>query len=182
MQTNNFFTFGVVLLSVLAFSCGGTEKVKNSANTANTTNSVSTETKKSSAQAVTPSIQKVVIKSGATVDAIVKLKISEGFHINANPPSEPNLIPTEIKLEPQEGISAGNIVYPKGEPKSFTFSEGKKISVYQGEVEIKVPLKAERTAAKGEKTLKAKLRVQPCDDEVCYPPKNLDLEIPATIE
>jgi hypothetical protein len=65
--------------------------------------------------------------------------------------------------------------------KKFTFSE-QPIAVYEDEVLIKLPLTATAAAQKGEQQLKGKVRFQACDDEVCYPPRNLETPIAVTIK
>jgi thiol:disulfide interchange protein DsbD len=65
--------------------------------------------------------------------------------------------------------------------KKFAFSETP-LAVYESEAVIKLPLKIDATASKGERTLKAKLRVQACDDKACYKPDTLVTSIPVTVK
>ena len=51
----------------------------------------------------------------------------------------------------------------------------------EGSVVIKLPVRADKNATKGRHTLHTKLRVQPCNDEVCLPPRDIDAPIPVTI-
>ena len=44
-----------------------------------------------------------------------------------------------------------------------------------------LPLRAGKNAPKGRHTLRAKLKVQPCNDEACLPPRDIDAPIPVTI-
>ncbi|MDQ2855254.1 MAG: protein-disulfide reductase DsbD N-terminal domain-containing protein, partial [Acidobacteriota bacterium] len=78
-------------------------------------------------------------------------------------------------------LSVGFIKYPTAVKKKFSFSD-KQLAVYEGEVPIKVLLKADATAAKGLHQLAAKLNVQACDDQLCYPPGTLKLTLPVTIK
>ncbi len=55
------------------------------------------------------------------------------------------------------------------------------LSVYEGSAVIKLPLRADKSAAKGRHTLRAKVRVQPCNDQACLQPRDLDAAIPVTI-
>jgi hypothetical protein len=43
-------------------------------------------------------------------------------------------------------------------------------------------LKATPAAEPGKHNLSAKLRVQACDDQVCYAPGTIDLTIPVTVK
>jgi len=47
---------------------------------------------------------------------------------------------------------------------------------------VKAMLKAAQSAETGRHNLSAKLRVQACDDQVCYPPGVMDLTVPVTIK
>jgi hypothetical protein len=134
------------------------------------------------AQAVEISTDKIEIKAGAAGEAVVKLKIKQPFHVNANPPSEKNLIPTEISYETAHGIAPSKAVYPNGEMKTFSFSPNKPLSVYSGETIIKIPLKVAANAEKSVHLLNGKLNVQPCDDEVCYKPQTLDVVLAVNVK
>src|ERR1044072_2683701 len=57
--------------------------------------------------------QETTLAPGASGDALVRLQIQNGYHVNANPPSQSYLKPTEIELKPQEGISVEFITFPE---------------------------------------------------------------------
>ena len=52
------------------------------------------------------------------------------------------------------------------------FFADKPLAVYEGETTLKVLLKADKSAHQGKQNFSGKLRVQACDNEVCYPPEN----------
>jgi hypothetical protein len=123
----------------------------------------------------------LVLKAGSSADATVSVIVGEGFHVNANPPSMPYLIATQVTVEPPSGFVAGKPLYPApSATRKFQFAETP-LAVYEGTVNIKVPVKAEVGATRGEHSIKASLRVQPCDEQVCYPPRTLSLSIPVTV-
>lgn len=126
-------------------------------------------------------IDPVEIKSGETGEVILRLTIQSGYHVNANPPTFSYLIPTELAIIPAAGVSAGAISYPPAINAKFGFSE-KPLAVYEGNVEIRAILKAEKSAQPGQHSVAATLRVQGCDDQVCYPPGTRELTIPVTIK
>jgi thiol:disulfide interchange protein DsbD len=121
------------------------------------------------------------ISRGESAEAVVRLKIDDGYHVNANPPSFSYLIPTQLELTPAAGISVASITYPNALTKKFSFSE-QPLAVYEGEAEVKVRLSAEKSAPAGVHNLSAKLRVQACDDQVCYAPGSIDLTLPVSIK
>ncbi|MEO7971541.1 MAG: protein-disulfide reductase DsbD domain-containing protein [bacterium] len=125
--------------------------------------------------------QPVEVKAGGTAQLIVPLKIQSGYHVNANPPTFAYLKATQLEIAPSEGISAAAISYPSPATRKFAFAE-KPLAVYEGETEIKATIKADNGASKGAHSLVAHLRVQACDDQVCYPPGQIELQIPVTVK
>ena len=125
--------------------------------------------------------QETTLAPGESGDVLVQLQIANGYHVNANPPSQPYLKPTEIELKPQESISVEFITYPDPLVRSFAFSETP-LKVYEGETSLKLRLLADKTAKPGKHNLSAKLRVQACDDKVCYAPGAIDLTVPVNVK
>ena len=132
------------------------------------------------AQPVTATVEEVRLDAGGAGEASVRLDIAQGYHTHANPATDRFYIATELRAEPQEGITPGKPVYPPGASRKLGFAE-KPLSLYEGSVVIKLPLRAEKNALKGRHTLRARLRVQPCNDEACLPPRDIDAPIPVTI-
>jgi DsbC/DsbD-like thiol-disulfide interchange protein len=117
---------------------------------------------------------------GASAGGEVRLSVVPGFHVNANPASEKYLIPTELKIEPAEGVEIGPVAYPESVTRQFSFSE-KPLAVYEGDARIKFALKVLPNASTGAQTLRARLRYQACDDAQCYPPKTVELTVPVSV-
>jgi thiol:disulfide interchange protein DsbD len=113
---------------------------------------------------------------------VIPIKIRHGYHVNANPPTFPYLKPTELELPQTDGISVEFISYPDPLKKSFAFSQGKELAVYEGETVLKAHIKADKAAKIGVRNLPAKLRVQACDDRVCYAPGVMDVNVPVNIK
>ena len=123
----------------------------------------------------------VAIAAGESGEAVVRLQITDGYHVNANPPSFSYLKATELELKPAEGIAVEFITYPDALTKKFSFSE-QPLKVYEGDTTLKARLKADKTTKPGIHNLSAKLRVQACDDKVCYAPGAIDLVVPVNIK
>jgi hypothetical protein len=124
--------------------------------------------------------QPVEIQAGGSADAKVRLTIQNGYHVNANPPTFPYLKATVLEIPTADGVSVGFITYPKGVEKKFVFAE-KALAVYEGETDLKATLKSDQAATKGARSIPARLRIQACDEQVCYPPGMLDLTIPVKV-
>jgi hypothetical protein len=116
--------------------------------------------------------QAISIPAGSSGDANVAISISPGFHVNANPATFDYLIATQLNATQTDGISSGKPVYPAAEKKSFQFAK-EPLSVYEGDVQIKLPLNIETSTTKGSHSLPIKVRMQACDAEKCYPPDTL---------
>ena len=140
----------------------------------------SSEAAEPPADVVQASAQEVELPAGGAAQAVVRIKIAGGYHINGNPASKYQ-IATSLSVEPGQGVTAGKTIYPPSVSKRFSFSN-EPITVYEGEAVIKQPLRAESSASKGSQTLKGKLKVQPCDEHVCYPPLTLDISIPVNVK
>ena len=125
--------------------------------------------------------QPVTLAAGGSGDAVVTLQISSGYHVNANPPTFSYLKATELEITPAEGISVEFMTYPNALTKKFSFAE-KPLAVYEGETLLKARLKADKSAKPGSHSLSAKLRVQACDESVCYAPGALDVTLPVNIK
>lgn len=125
--------------------------------------------------------ENVQMATGGSGAAVVHVLIQSGYHTNANPPTDKYLKPTEVIVTPSNGVSVGFITYPNPITKKFSFADHP-LSVYEGDAAIKVTLKATPAATQGTHSLSAKLNVQACDDQVCYPPGTIDLSIPVTIK
>ncbi len=103
--------------------------------------------------------------------AVVELRfhVVDGYHINSHTPKSEWLIPTVVKLDAAEGVTAGTVEYPAGKEYSFSFDPKEKLDVYSGDFTVKVPV----VVAAGEHTVSGTLHYQACDNAACYPPRNL---------
>jgi thiol:disulfide interchange protein DsbD len=120
------------------------------------------------------------IMPGSTIDLKVKAEIAPEYHINSNKPSEEYLIPTVLKFEPLKDAWFGNIVYPRPETVTFSFSE-EELSVYQGDVTFSVKLKLTTKFPLGKSMIKGTLSFQVCNDQNCFAPMDEKFEIPIEV-
>jgi thiol:disulfide interchange protein DsbD len=170
---------GTVLLisCLLAVSCS-----KLPANNTQTAGAGASEPPRiTSTDVVQATPQEVTLTRGESGDVLVSLKITDGYHVNANPPSYSYLKATELEIQPAGGIAVEFMTYPDPLTKKFSFAE-KPLAVYEGETTLKARLKADSTIQTGKHNLSAKLRVQACDDKVCYAPAAVDLKVPVNIK
>ncbi|MER3429100.1 MAG: hypothetical protein C4334_13615 [Pyrinomonas sp.] len=124
--------------------------------------------------------ERVEIKAGGRAEARVKIAVADGYHINANPPTYDYLKATELEVSPAQGITTEAPVYPPPVKRKFGFAPDE-LAVYEGrENLIRLPLRAAQ-AASGDVALEAKLRAQACDDQTCYPPREIRFVIPVNV-
>ncbi len=144
----------------------------------------------SSAQVVKVTPSPATISPNNSVDAVVTLSISPGFHINANPATFSYLIATEVShtVDPDESLPVmGKPIYPTPVSKKFSFAE-QPLAVYEGEVNVKLPLRLpdpKRTYGKigsGPLSFPITTRVQACDEEQCFPPATINTTISVTVK
>jgi DsbC/DsbD-like thiol-disulfide interchange protein len=112
-------------------------------------------------------------QKGRIVQAAVVIDIPSGYHINSSKPLESFLIPTSLKVEAPGGVRAGAVMYPRAALRKFKFSQ-KQLSVYENKVILRFNVTVPANYSGGSVDLKAHLRLQSCNDEVCFPPRNFD--------
>lgn len=118
-----------------------------------------------------------IARNGDEVRGTITATITNGWHINSNKPLDEFVIPTELKLDPATAdlVSAE---YPAHVVRSFTFSGGNKLAVYEGTIAIKFAAKLKN----GAKEIRARIHYQACNDKVCLPPRDLTFVIPSGSE
>ena len=166
--------------SAFALACSGGAATNSPAANSNAGGGAAASPSAPPAEMVRVEAVGVEARRGASAGGEVRLSVVQGFHVNANPASEKYLIPTELKIEPAEGIEVGAVAYPESVTRQFSFSE-KPLAVYEGEARIKFALKVLPRAPTGEQTLRARVRYQACDDAQCYPPKTIETSVPVRV-
>jgi len=130
---------------------------------------------------VSAEVPKVEARAGDSTEATVSIHVKSGYHVNANPATDAYLKATEVVPQPANGFTVGYVKYPNALHKKFAFSD-KELAVYEGDVPVKVMLKVDKSATKGDHSIPAKLNIQACDNEVCYAPGTLQLSIPVLVK
>jgi thioredoxin:protein disulfide reductase len=112
-------------------------------------------------------------QKGRIVQAAIVIDIPSGYHINSSRPLESFLIPTSLKVDAPSGVRVGAVMYPRAALRKFKFSQ-KQLSVYENKVILRFNVTVPANYSGGSVDLKARLRLQSCNDEVCFPPRNFD--------
>ena len=129
-----------------------------------------------------PSTEKLTVEKVHTewegeqsVTVRLTVQVNQPYHIQANPASDPYLIPTRLEFESAPGMTLENSNYPEGKPFVLEGSPDT-ISVYDGRFEISARYLLDNRAAV-EAPLAGSLTYQACDHKSCFPPVSVDVEI-----
>jgi DsbC/DsbD-like thiol-disulfide interchange protein len=113
---------------------------------------------------------------GRILQGAMVVDIPSGYHINSNRPLESYLIATQLKIDAPNGTRVGPVVYPRASLKLFKFSKNR-LSVYEGRAVLRFNVTVPANYSGGSLDLKAHLRLQSCNDEVCFPPKTHEVNL-----
>ena len=114
------------------------------------------------------------LPAGGTCQFIVLLDVKDGWHINANPPSSENLIPTKVSFKSKLEAKLSAPTYPKGHGFKFA-GEEMEVMVYEGEVAIRGTLTVPEKAGGQTDEMEITINYQACNDTGCRPPKTIKL-------
>jgi DsbC/DsbD-like thiol-disulfide interchange protein len=116
----------------------------------------------------------VRVPARKVVTASIAVTITPGFHVQANPASEENLIPLTLTLPPHNGIAVGRPIYPA--PKRHRLEgSNQDLRVYDGTFHIRLALAAMSRSEGGE--LRGTIRYQACDHRTCLPPRSVPIAL-----
>lgn len=101
--------------------------------------------------------------------AAIVLEIPVGFHAQSRAPLEEFLIKFQVKLDKNDAMIFGEVVYPPGMLEEYP--KLGKLSVYTGKVVLLVPFEVKAGATPGDLKLTGSLYYQLCDDSQCYQPE-----------
>ena len=119
-------------------------------------------------------------QQGRAVQAAVVLDIPGGFHVNANRLTNKFLIPTELKVEAPKGWRVSAVSYPRAVVRKLAFSKDP-VQLYEGRAVMRFTVTVPANAGKGGAELRARVKYQSCNNEVCYPPVARDINLPITV-
>jgi DsbC/DsbD-like thiol-disulfide interchange protein len=125
---------------------------------------------------VTAALSPQKVQRGRTVPATIVMDIPSGFHVNSNRPLEKFLIPTQLKIEAPRGVRVSAVSYPRAVLRNFKFSKNR-VSVYEGRATMRFNVTVPANFSTGSTELKAHVRYQSCNDEVCFPPQSRDVSL-----
>ncbi len=120
-------------------------------------------------------IPKIPFEQNKPSPVTIVLDVLPGYHIQANPPGAPGLIPTQVQIQPPPGLEKdwiiGPIAYPLGSSYRLTGIPFP-LQVYSHHVEITVPitLKSPLNEQKPVR-LAGSITYQACSSKTCFQPR-----------
>jgi DsbC/DsbD-like thiol-disulfide interchange protein len=119
-------------------------------------------------------------QQGRVVQAVIVLDIPAGYHVNANKVGNKFSIPTTVKIEAPEGARVGAVSFPRGTVRTLKFSKDP-LALYEGRAILRFDATFPANFKTGEAELRARVRYQACNDEVCYPPVTREVTMPIAV-
>lgn len=121
------------------------------------------------ANAAGPSVETTwKIEKGSATEAVLTVTLEKGWHVNANDPDRPFLIPTTLEIADAEKVGVASVRYPDAVVHGLAFAPGTPLRLYEGTFAIRVRLAGEVPAR-----FDATLGFQACSDETCLPPRTV---------
>ena len=110
-------------------------------------------------------------RSNNVLNVVLQLNIASGWHMNANPAGQDNLIPTTVTVDADAPFEILDVVYPKGRSTRFEFSD-ESVNVYEKNITILLQLK-QKPNMKPDKSapITLQLSYQLCNETECLLPQ-----------
>lgn len=119
--------------------------------------------------------EKVMATRNQTVTVDVVATLKSGYHVNSN--VSPTY-PLKVALAQNPAAALQNVAFPA--PKSHSIA-GETLSVFDGDVKLKLTFKVAPNAPVGRTMLTSKVSYQACDDRVCLRPDSIELKLPLDV-
>lgn len=124
---------------------------------------------------------KIVGKRNQAVQTKIRVSILPGYHVNSNTPSDDYLIPLSVTWTSLGALEGAKVVFPKPSDEKYDFAD-KPLSVFTGNIELTANFKVSAQAPAGPGIASGKLRYQACSSKACFPPKNVDINVPYQVQ
>lgn len=120
-------------------------------------------------------------RRGRSAQAVVVMDIPGGFHVHSNRPLEKFLIATQLRVEAPAGVRVSAVSYPRAILRSLKFSKNR-VAVFEGRAMMRFNVTVPANFSSDSAALKAILRYQSCNDELCFPPQTKEVWIQVKIK
>ena len=122
----------------------------------------------------------VEIEAGHSRSLRIQVRVKPGYHVQANPVRNANLIPITVELGPSGGVRPDRPVYPPSKP--FRIADGSEdLVVYDDSFFIESSVRVTQAQRPGLVVLSGTLRYQACTDRTCLAPRSIPLRVPIEV-
>ncbi|MCX7895173.1 MAG: protein-disulfide reductase DsbD family protein [Thermoanaerobaculum sp.] len=105
----------------------------------------------------------------------LRVRVQEGWHVNAARPTDPYLIPSQVRLQLPAGWQAGEAEFPP--PKRIKLEVFQDVAeVLEGSFWVRIPIRLPAGATGQD--LAGELEAQACNNVSCLPPKKVTFTVP----
>jgi len=115
------------------------------------------------------------LQPGKPSTVTVEVDVKPGYHAQSHTPTQDYLRKFNLKLDDNPSLKFGDPVYPKGQDYDTKTALGV-LNVYTGKVTVQFPVEL-NPGGSPYATIKGKIEVQVCDDNLCYAPVKLPIQI-----
>jgi hypothetical protein len=122
------------------------------------------------------------VRPGEPFTVRVRMKVDRGWHINANPASLPELIPTTMDVRSDAPITVEQIAYPDPDKFETQFSDAP-LDVYDGILNLTARVRLDPASTSlNQVPMRILVRYQACDEGSCLAPAEqiLDVSVPVS--
>ena len=120
---------------------------------------------------LTPLLETDGAHAGDVVRGALTVTLPDGFHVQSNRPRDPDLIATELTIDPPGGVTVKEVVFPA--PVDLAqIGASQPLAVFERTFAIGVQFALGPNVAAGALTAPARLRYQACNDTTCFAPTN----------
>ena len=129
----------------------------------------------------TADLDATALRPGTVGRLAVVVTVHAGLHAQSHVPGDPDYLPFVIDpATTAPGVSFGAVRYPPGQNVHYP-ALGATLNVYLGRVIAYVPVIVAKDAKPGTVHLTGIVKVQACNEQVCFPPERLKFSVDTTI-
>jgi thiol:disulfide interchange protein DsbD len=121
------------------------------------------------------------VKAGARFNVKLVAVVQRGWHLYSLKPMPEGPIPTRIWIAEGQPFSLAGAVRSPEPQVMLDPSFGMEVELYEGEAVFTVPVQAAPSVGLGPQKLIVSASYQSCNNQICLPPKTVNVELAITV-
>jgi hypothetical protein len=122
-------------------------------------------------------LQREAARPGSRVPLVVRVRLDAGWHVNANQPSAPDRVATELAAGERSPAALEAVRYPEALRRVVGPPGSAPLALYEGTFDIHAVLVVPADAVPGPRRIALRLTLQPCDEGRCLAPVTVEVEV-----